>query len=224
MRLLFVEENAALLSQTAKLLKKNGYGIDVCSNGRAAESLIFSGNYDCIVLDAALFDISGLTLLKALRSRQDSTPVLMISADASVEERVMGLDCGADDYLSIPFAPIELLARLRTLLRRQSSVFSSELTLGDLTMTLTTRSVTRGGRQISLTAKEFAILEFLLRNKNRLVTRQQLYLHIWGSTAKNDSNIVDVYIRYLRRKLDDKAETKLITTVRGGGYIIKEPL
>ncbi|MFB0920189.1 MAG: response regulator transcription factor, partial [Oscillospiraceae bacterium] len=177
---------------------------------------------DCIILDIMLPGIDGLTILKNMRNNGNQTPVLLLTARDTVEDRVRGLDFGADDYLIKPFSLDELMARLRALMRRQSSERKNELVLSDLVMDLSDHSVRRGGKDVKLTSKEYAILEYLLRNKNRLLTRAQIVDHVWNYDFDCSSNIVDVYIRYLREKIDDGFERKLIGTVRGSGYIIKE--
>ena len=222
MRLLLVEDDKAILTATAKGIEKSRYSVDICDNGREAQSLISYNEYDCIVLDIMLPGIDGLTVLKNMRNNGDQTPVLLLTARDTVEDRVRGLDFGADDYLIKPFSLDELMARIRALMRRQSSDRKNELTIADLVMDLSDHSVRRAERDIKLTSKEFAILEYLLRNKNRLLTRTQIVDHVWNYDFDCSSNIVDVYIRYLREKIDDGFEKKLIGTVRGSGYIIKE--
>ena len=222
MRLLLVEDDKSILNATAKGIEKSRYSVDICDNGRDAQSLISYNEYDCIVLDIMLPGIDGLTVLKNMRNNGNQTPVLLLTARDTVEDRVRGLDFGADDYLIKPFSLDELMARIRALMRRQSSDRKNELTIADLVMDLSDHSVRRGERDIKLTSKEFAILEYLLRNKNRLLTRTQIVDHVWNYDFDCSSNIVDVYIRYLREKIDDGFEKKLIGTVRGSGYIIKE--
>ncbi len=221
MRLLLVEDNKSILSATAKSLEKSGYSVDTCENGADAQSFISMGEYDCIILDIMLPGKDGLSILKETRSCGNSTPVLLLTARDSIEDRVKGLDCGADDYLVKPFSLDELSARIRALLRRQGTDRKNELTIADLIMDLATQTVTRADRAIELTSKEFAILEYLLRNKNRVLTRSQIVEHVWNFDFDCSSNIVDVYIRYLRLKIDDGFETKLINTMRGRGYSIK---
>ena len=223
MRLLLVEDNKSILNATAKVLEKSGYGVDTCDNGLEAQAYISSGEYDCIILDIMLPGKDGLSILLNMRDNNNQTPVLLLTAKDTIEDRVKGLDCGADDYLVKPFSVDELQARLRALLRRQGSERKNELTADDLIMDLTSHEVTRAGQKIELTSKEFSILEYLLRNKNRMLTRTQIVDHVWNYDFDSSSNIVDVYIRYLRTKIDDGFEKKLISTVRGGGYSIKEP-
>ncbi len=222
MRLLLVEDDKSILTATAKGIEKNGYSVDICDNGPDAQSLISLCEYDCIILDIMLPGIDGLTILKNMRNKGNQTPVLLLTAKDTVADRVRGLDCGADDYMIKPFSLDELMARLRALMRRQSSERKNELTMADLTVDLSNHCVRRADKEIKLTSKEFAILEYLLRNKNRLLTRTQIVDHVWNYDFDCSSNIVDVYIRYLREKIDDGFEKKLIGTVRGSGYIIKE--
>ncbi len=222
MRILLVEDDKSILTATAKGIEKSRYSVDISDNGRDAQSLISYNEYDCIVLDIMLPGIDGLTVLKNMRNNGNQTPVLLLTARDTVEDRVRGLDFGADDYLIKPFSLDELMARIRALMRRQNSDRKNELTIADLVMDLSDHSVRRGEKDIKLTSKEFAILEYLLRNKNRLLTRTQIVDHVWNYDFDCSSNIVDVYIRYLREKIDDGFEKKLIGTVRGSGYIIKE--
>ncbi|MEA4894282.1 MAG: response regulator transcription factor [Oscillospiraceae bacterium] len=222
MKLLLIEDDKLILTTTAKYIEKGGYSVDICDNGPDAESLISLSEYDCIVLDIILPGIDGLTILRNMRNSGDQTPVLLLTAKDTVKDRVNGLDSGADDYMVKPFSLEELMARIRALMRRQNSICKNVLTLADLTMDLTTHTVQRSEKEIKLTHKEFAILEYLLRNKNRLLTRTQIIDHVWNYDFDCSSNIIDVYIRYLREKIDDGHEKKLIYTVRGSGYIIKE--
>lgn len=222
MRILLVEDNRTILDAVTKSFEKNGYSVDGCPNGTDALNYIDFGSYDCIVLDLVLPGTDGLSILKKIRGSGNPAPVLILSARDTVEDRIKGLDYGADDYLVKPFSLEELLARVRALLRRQSTDRKNELTAADLVMDLSNHVVIRSGKRIDLTTKEFAILEYLLRNKNRLLTRTQIVDHVWNYDFDCSSNIVDVYIRYLRTKLDEGFEKKLITTVRGSGYMLKE--
>ena len=223
MRLLLVEDNKSILSATSKSLEKSGYSVDACDDGRDAEAYIAAGEFDCIILDIMLPGKDGLAILRDLRDDNNLTPVLLLTARDSIEDRVKGLDYGADDYLVKPFSLDELQARIRVLLRRQGPDRKNEISVADLTVDITAHTVTRSGQNIDLTSKEFAILEYLLRNKNRVLTRTQIVEHVWNFDFDSSSNIVDVYIRYLRSKIDDGFEKKLITTKRGSGYTIKEP-
>lgn len=222
MRLLLVEDDKSILTATAKGIEKSGYSVDTCDNGRDAQLLISLSEYDCIVLDIMLPGIDGLTILKNMRNSGNHTPVLILTAKDTVEDRVKGLDFGADDYLIKPFSLEELLARIRALMRRQGTERKNELSIADLVMDLSSHEVSRAGKKIELTSKEFAILEYLLRNKNRLLTRTQIVDHVWNYDFDCSSNIVDVYIRYIRAKIDDGFDKKLINTIRGSGYIVRE--
>ena len=178
MRLLLVEDNKSILTATAKSLEKSGYGVDTCDNGLEAQSFISSGEYDCIILDIMLPGKDGLSILSNMRECNNQTPVLLLTAKDTIEDRVKGLDYGADDYLVKPFSLDELQARLRALLRRQGTERKNELTVADLIMNLSSHEVFRAGHKIELTSKEFAILEYLLRNKNRMLSRTQIVDHV----------------------------------------------
>jgi DNA-binding response OmpR family regulator len=164
----------------------------------------------------------GLTLLRKIRAKNISTPVLLLTAKDSISDRVTGLDSGADDYLVKPFSFDELLARVRAMLRRHKDKKDTVLSIGDLKMDTITRQVQRAGREIELTSKEYSILEYFLRNKNRVLTKSQIAEHVWNYDFEYNSNIVEVYVRYLRRKMDEEFKNKLIHTIRGGGYVLKD--
>ncbi len=220
MRILVAEDEQDLLEITVKRLKAEGYGVDGCDNGEDAAYYLENTAYDLAILDIMMPKKDGLTILRELRERGEALPVLLLTALDAIGDRVEGLDAGADDYLTKPFAFDELLARVRMLLRRNSK--TDQLTVGDLTMTLSTRTVRRDGREISLSAKEFSILECLMRNRGTVLTRSQLESHVWDYDFEGGSNIIDVYVRYLRKKIDEPFEKKLIHTVRGVGYTLKE--
>ena len=222
MRILVAEDEKELLEILVKRLKEEGYGVDGCKNGTDASYYLENTAYDLAILDIMMPGKDGLAILKELRNAKNDLPVLLLTARDAVEDRVRGLDTGADDYLTKPFAFDELLARIRMLLRRRSADKSDVLTAGDLTMELSTHMVKRAGREITLSAREFAILEVLLRNKGAVLSRSQLESHVWDYDFEGGSNIVDVYVRYLRKKIDDGSENKLIQTVRGVGYTIRE--
>jgi DNA-binding response OmpR family regulator len=179
--------------------------------------------YDLIILDILLPKKDGLEVCRELRRRRIRTPILLLTARDSVDDRVQGLDCGADDYLVKPFAMRELLARLRALLRRQHPYKNGQLEIGSLVVDPATHTVEREGRPIDLTAKEFALLEFLMYHPNQVVTREMIEQHIWNYEFESESNVIDVYVRRLRRKIDDPFATKLLTTVRGVGYRLQPP-
>ncbi len=222
MRLLVIEDEKSLLKIIAKRLKEEGYSVDAVTNGRDGENYIYSTDYDCIILDIMIPIVDGLTLLRRIRAKKISTPVLLLTAKDSIEDRVVGLDTGADDYLIKPFSFDELLARVRALLRRRKEKRDIVLSIGDLKLDTVTREVKRGDKLIELTSKEYSILEYFLRNKNRVLTKSQIAEHVWNYDFEYNSNIVEVYIRYLRRKIDEDFKNKLIHTIRGGGYVLKD--
>lgn len=222
MRLLYVEDEPALLQVTAKRLKAEGYGVDACMDGEEALDFIEMTDYDAIILDIMLPGRDGLSILRQMRAQGNHTPVLLLTARDTIADRVAGLDTGADDYLVKPFSFDELSARIRVLLRRTAQdTASSLLTAADLTMDLNTRRVTRGGQEIPLSQKEYAVLEYLLRNQGAVLTRDQIEQHVWNYDFEGGSNVVDVYIRYVRKKIDAGHEPKLIHTVRGMGYVLR---
>lgn len=222
MRILAVEDERDLLDVTAKRLEAQGYSVDRCTDGQEALDYAESAQYDLILLDIMLPKVDGLSVLRRLRGQGNRTPVLLLTARDSIEDRVQGLDGGADDYLTKPFAFEELLARVRVLLRRGTGEAANELALGDLCMDLAAHRVTRAGKEIKLSAKEYAILEYMLLNRGVVLSRERIEEHVWNYDFEGGSNVVDVYMRYLRRKLDDPFEKKLIHTVRGSGYVIRE--
>lgn len=222
MRILVVEDEPDLKEITAKRLKAEGYGVDTSDNGKDAQYYIEHTPYDLILLDVMLPGADGITVLKNIRKKGMKTPVLLLTARDSIEDRVTGLDNGADDYLTKPFAFDELLARIRVILRRRSNEASNRLVLGDLIMDLATHQVTRAGTEISLSAKEYAILEYMMHNKGMVLSRSRIEEHVWNYDFEGGSNVVDVYMRYLRKKIDAPFEKKMIHTVRGSGYVIKE--
>ena len=222
MRILLVEDEAALRAILAKRLKQEGYSVDVCADGEEADSFIQMGEYDCVILDIMLPKKDGIAVLTDMRNAQNSTPVLLLTAKDSIEDRVQGLDSGADDYLTKPFSYEELLARVRAMLRRKGETKSVVLRCADLEMDTVAKQVRRGTTVIELTAKEYALLEYFLRNVGRVLARSQIVEHIWNFDFEYDSNIIDVYVRYLRRKIDMGFDKKLIHTVRGSGYVLRE--
>lgn len=222
MRILFAEDEPELRAVSVKRLKAEGFGVDGCADGQEALDYAESTDYDLIILDIMMPKCDGLTVLRTLRRNGSAVPVLLLTAKDAVSDRVAGLDAGADDYLTKPYAFDELSARIRALLRRHSSEKSDCLTAGDLTLSLSARTVTRGGQEIVLSAKEFALLESLMRHKGKVLSRAQLENQVWDYGFDGGSNVIDVYIRYLRRKIDDPFEKKLIHTVRGAGYVLRE--
>ena len=222
MRLLVVEDEENLRTVIRKRLMKEGYSVDACGDGQEALDYMAVSPYDTVILDIMMPKMSGMEVLKKMRAGGDQTPVLFLTAKDGIEDRVKGLDSGADDYLVKPFAFEELLARIRVMIRRQSDSASDEMTLADLTVDAGKHSVTRGGKAIELSAKEFAMLEYLMRHQGQVLSREQIEQHVWDFDYEGGSNMVDVYIRYLRRKLDEGYEKKLIHTVRGAGYVMRE--
>ncbi|HIT59790.1 MAG TPA: response regulator transcription factor [Candidatus Fimousia stercorigallinarum] len=221
MRILLVEDEFDLRQVIKKRLQKEKYVIDDCGNGLDAEDYIDLTDYDAIILDGMLPGRDGFDILKNMRKKGNHTPVLMLTARDSVEYRVKGLDYGADDYLVKPFSFDELLARLRAIMRRKPVYVAKDLVVDDLKMDTNAKTVTRGGDTIDLSGKEYMLLEFLLQNKNMVLSREQIQERVWGYDFEGGSNIVDVYIRYLRRKIDYGRTKKLIQTVRGVGYVIR---
>jgi len=222
LRFLVIEDELSLLKIIALRLKEEGYIVDTARNGKEDKDYIDAFEYDCIILDLMIPIIDGLTLLKEIRAKKVTTPVLILTAKDSIKDRVIGLDTGADDYLMKPFSFDELFARIRAILRRQKEKRDMILSIDDLKLNTITREVTRGDKVIELTSKEYSLLEYFLRNKNRVLTKSQIAENLWNFDFDYSSNIVEVYIRYLRRKIDDNFENKLIHTIRGAGYVIKD--
>jgi DNA-binding response OmpR family regulator len=223
MRILLVEDNRRLSHALKESLEEDGYAVDPAYDGAEGEDLAGLVPYDLIILDIMLPVKDGLAVCRSLRQKRINTPILMLTARDTIDDRVTGLDVGADDYLVKPFAMSELRARLRALLRRESTNKTGLLRVGDLVLDPATHMVTRNGQPIQLTAKEYSLLEYFMRNPNRLVTREMAENHIWSYDFIAGSNVVDVYIRRLRRKIDDPYPVKLLETVRGSGYRIYDP-
>ena len=222
MRILVVEDDQKLAGVIRQGLKERGYAIDTVEDGAQGLELALATDYDAIILDVMLPSQSGFDVLKDLRARHRTTPVLILSARGAVDDRVRGLDLGADDYLAKPFSFQELLARLRAITRRPPAEPVTVLAAADLTLDTVHHKVRRGDREIELTAKEFALLEYLLRKKGIVVTRGMILDRVWDLNYDGGSNLVEVYINYLRRKIDEHFEPKLIHTVRGSGYVLRE--
>lgn len=222
MRILVVEDEPNLNNVVTKRLKKEGYSVDSCFDGETAAEYIADIEYNAVIMDLMIPRKNGLEVIREMREKGNKTPVLVLTARDTVNDRVAGLDAGADDYLVKPFAFDELLARVRALFRRNSAFTSNVLTVADLEMDLNKRTVVRAGKNIPLSVKEYTILEYLMRNKNVVLSREQIEQNAWDISFEGGSNIVDVYIRYLRRKIDKDFEPKLIHTVYGAGYILKE--
>lgn len=222
MRFLVVEDEVRIADFLERGLQSAGYAVDVAHNGQTALDMVHSADYDLIILDMMLPDMDGLKVLEKVRNRKASPPVLILSARGTVDDRVKGLETGADDYLVKPFAFIELLARVRVLLRRGQPA-PEKLQVSDLVLDAVRRRVTRGGEMIELAPKEFSILEYMMRNPGRPLSRTMIVEHVWDMDYDGLTNIVDVYIRHLRSKIDDRYPIKLIHTVRGIGYMLDVP-
>ena len=222
MRILIVEDEPNLNNVIAKRLKKEGYSVDSAFDGETALEYISGIEYNVIVVDLMIPKKNGLEVIREMRAKGNVTPVLILTARDSVSDRVAGLDAGADDYLVKPFAFDEFLARIRALFRRNTAFTANVLKVADLEMDMNQHTVSRGGKVIQLSSKEFTILEYLIRNKNVVLSREQIEQNAWDLSFDGGSNIVDVYIRYLRKKIDSGYDKKLIHTVYGSGYILKE--
>ena len=222
MRILIVEDEKALANNLKRGLSEEGYSADVAYDGEEGGFMAETEPYDLIILDIMLPKVDGFTVLKNIRKQKIKTPVLMLTARDAVSDKIKGLDTGADDYVIKPFDFDELLARVRALLRRKGEVKSAVLDIGDLEIDTAGHQVKRGGKDINLSAREYALLEYLAYNKDRVVTRIDISEHIYDYDFDLDSNIIDVYINFLRNKIDKGFEKKLIHTVRGAGYILKE--
>lgn len=218
MRILVIEDNPKIAAVIAKGLGEQGYNVDLCHTGIEGEELGASEDYQAIVLDLMLPDRDGVVVCRNLRRRGVATPILMLTALGKTEQKVTGLDAGADDYLTKPFEFAELVARIRALFRRSSSSGSSRLEHADLVLDLSKRKATRGQERIRLSAREFALLEYLMRNPDRVLSRTAIIESVWDIRYEPTSNVVDVYISSLRRKIDKSFETPLIHTVIGSGY------
>ncbi|HSY02934.1 MAG TPA: response regulator transcription factor [Acidobacteriaceae bacterium] len=224
MRLLVVEDDKTIREFLTRALTESGFGVDASSLGSQAEKLALEGVHDALIVDLALPDMDGLELIQRLRAQGVSSPVLILSARRSVDERVLGLERGGDDYMTKPFAVAELLARIRALLRRStpSQSEATRLRVADLEIDLIRREARRGGVEIQLTQQEFALLEYLCRNAGRVVTRAMVLDHVWKMRIDTSTNIVDVHIHRLRSKVDRDAQQQLIRTIRGVGYVLKD--
>lgn len=224
MKILIVDDEPDLRDQLRETLRQQRYDVDTAADGEAALDRLFDGPYDLILLDVMLPKIDGLRVLREIREAGIRTPVLMLTAKGTVEDKIMGLDDGADDYLAKPFAMAELMARIRSLLRRAGENRDRMLSVEGLSLDTKTREVRRGGALVELTPKEFSILEFLLYNKNRAISRFILAEHVWGDDFDpfTMSNFIDVHIKNLRRKIEDAEGSRIIRTIRGVGFIIED--
>ncbi len=222
MRILVIEDEKRIADFVGRGLESAGYAVDTALDGTTALDMVHATEYDLIILDMMLPDMDGLKVLEKIRNRKSSPPVLVLSARGGVDDRVKGLEVGADDYLTKPFAFVELLARVRVLLRRGQPT-PERLQVGELMLDCIRRKVTRSGENIDLAPKEFSILEYLMRNRGRPLSRTMIVEHVWDMDYDGLTNIVDVYIRHLRSKIDDRFPAKLIHTVRGIGYMLEAP-
>jgi two-component system copper resistance phosphate regulon response regulator CusR len=221
MRILVVEDEAKVASFIRRALEEESYAVDLCTDGLGGLDLARDTAYDLIILDVMLPGLSGIQILDTLRKEKLKTPILIVTAKTQVDQRVKGLDAGADDYLTKPFAIEELLARVRALLRRGTGEGAGLLQIEDLQLNPATREVTRGGQRIDLTTKEYALLEYFMRNAGRVLTRPMIAEHVWNLDFDTFTNVIDVYVNYLRNKIDRGRDRKLIQTIRGSGYSLK---
>ena len=221
MKILIVEDERKVANFVRKGLQEEGYVVDVAFDGEEGLSRACETAYDLIILDIYLPRLDGLAALRKLRERRLATPVLLLTVRATIEDKVLGLNSGADDYLTKPFVFEELLARVRALLRRHTDANAAVLQVADLVLDPVRRVVLRGTRRIELSTKEFALLEYFMRNKERVLTRTMIVEHVWNYDFDSETNVVDVYVNYLRRKIDAGSPTKLIHTIRGSGYVMK---
>lgn len=221
MRILVVEDDKKVASFIRKGLEEEGYAVDVAEDGETGVHMGLDRLHDLIVLDVMLPKKPGFQVVRELRQNKVATPVLLLTARDTVEDKVQGLDSGADDYLTKPFAFVELLARVRALLRRRAEARSPKLQVADLVLDPATRSVTRGGETITLTNREFALLEYFLRSPGRVLSRTMIADHVWDYDFDTGTNVIDVYVNYLRKKIDAGRDVKLLHTVRGAGYVLK---
>lgn len=222
MRILLAEDERDLNKIVTQKLRSDGYSVDFCFDGEAAIDILSYTDYDAIILDIMMPKADGFAVLRYLRERQKTTPVLFLTARDAISDRVKGLDSGANDYLVKPFSFEELSARLRAMTRTTFGVVQNILSISGLTMDCASHVVKRDGREISLSAKEYALLEYLLLNCGTVLSREKIENHIWNFDYEGGTNVVDVYISYLRKKIDDGYEPKLIHTVRGRGYVLRE--
>lgn len=224
MRILVVEDERKAARFISRGLKQEGYAVDMAADGEQGLYMAGRGSYDALILDIMLPKRDGLSVLSTLRQRKVSTPVILLTARSAVDDRVRGLDAGADDYLGKPFAFVELSARMRALLRRGKEEKAAPLQRGDLILDPVTRRVTMAGRGIELTAREYTLLEYLMRHPNRILTRVMIESRVWGHDFDSGTNIVDVHVNHLRAKLDRDRRASLIQTVRGMGYMLTADL
>ncbi|MCE7966758.1 MAG: response regulator transcription factor [Nitrospirales bacterium] len=221
MRILVIEDETKVGSFIKRALEEESYAVDLCEDGAQGLDMALIGSYDLIMIDLMIPSLPGLEVLTRLRRAKIQTPVLILTAQSKVDQRVKGLDAGADDYLTKPFAIDELLARVRALLRRGPAESPGVLQVDDLVLNPATREVTRGGQRIDLTVKEYALLEYFMRHAGRILTRPMISDHVWNQDFDTFTNVIDVYVNYLRNKIDRGRSKKLIHTIRGSGYMLK---
>ena len=222
MRILLVEDDKKLAGLIARSLKEQRYAVDTAHDGENGIFLAEENPYDLIILDIMLPLKDGLSICRRLRQKKSETPILLLTARDDVQDKVVGLDAGADDYLTKPFSFAEFLARVRVLLRRRGREKSTALKVADLELNQITHKVFRGGKEIILTATEYALLEYLMLNANAVVTRTMISEHVWNDSFDSFSNVINVYVNYLRKKIDEGFDKKLIHSLRGTGYVLKE--
>jgi len=221
MRILIVEDEKKVAAFIKKGLEEETYAVDIATDGEEGFHLGEQNQYDLIILDLMLPKINGLDILSRLRSQKIDTPILLLTAKDSVEDKVEGLNQGADDYLTKPFAFSELLARIRVLLRRGKAESKTTLEIADLTLNLVSHKVSRGSEEIELTGKEYSLLEYFMRNQEKVLTRTMIAEHVWDYNFDTFTNVIDVYVNHLRKKIDKNFSTKLLHTLRGVGYVMK---
>ena len=222
MKILLVEDEIDLNNVVTRYLKKNGYSVDSVLDGEEALDYLEYSEYDLVILDIMMPKVDGFEVIKKLRDKGNHTSVLMLTARDSADDKVKGLDLGADDYIVKPFDFNELMARIRAVVRRKYGHSSNKLVIGDLILDTSEKSVTRAGKQIELTGKEYEVLEYLMQSKNRILSRDQIKEHVWDFDYEGDSNIIDVLIKNIRKKIDIEDGKQIIYTKRGLGYVIKE--
>lgn len=222
MRILLAEDEKDLNHILVQKLTQDGYSVDSCYDGQEAMDILTYTKYDAVILDIMMPKADGFAVLSFIRQRNDDTPVLFLTAKDSISDRVKGLDSGANDYLIKPFSLEELCARLRSMLRTSHGQISNILSVGDLTLDCSSHHVARAGKEITLSSKEYALLEYLMHNQGLILSREKIENHIWNFDYEGGTNVVDVYISYLRRKIDSGHERHLIHTVRGRGYVLRE--
>ena len=221
MRILIAEDEKTLNRILVKQFTKLGYSVDSCSDGESVSDYLAGADYDAVILDIMMPKKDGFEVLREMRSAGNSTPVIFLTAKSDIEDRVFGLDSGADDYLVKPFSFEELAARIRLITRKQTGNSSNIYTIGNLSVNLKSRQVSRGGQNIDLSAREYAILECLIRNAGTVMSREKIENSVWNYDYVGGTNVIDVYIRYLRKKIDEGYDEKLIHTVRGAGYVLR---